>query len=145
MREKCGGDAEKCATETRRHRDTSEYESLDAISHEATIEIDEQTDTFVSRSKICEQLRIQHGVRALHALHFDDDDVGHDEIDPVLAKQASLVESRNPDLMLVSHGGVVELDTQCRLVRSFEETRAQHAMHLDRAADDLLGDVVDIH
>lgn len=74
-----------------------------------------------------------------HALHFDYHLSLDDEITLIVADVDALVDERDLALAFESNFLLREFDVQRVQIGAFEESRAEIAVNLDRAADDALG------
>src|SRR4029079_17195280 len=57
--------------------------SLHSVGQTGTVEVEQQAEMQTAGSEVAEDLRLEDGIEARHALHFDDDRAFDDEVDPV--------------------------------------------------------------
>ena len=61
----------------------SQNNALDTILHRSAVEIEKESESEVGRSQIRDDLRLVNKVDASDSLQFDQNAVGHDQIDPL--------------------------------------------------------------
>src|SRR5438874_12780466 len=92
--------------------------SLDAVTEQAHIEVDEQSELQLELLQVGNQLRTMDACEAVDCLHFDNNRIVDDQIDAVAAIQAvALVNERHRLLSLHRHAATRQLECQRRLVR----------------------------
>jgi hypothetical protein len=120
----------------------STNESLYSVTKQPRIEIDEKSGSFVSDAQIREQLGLKNGVESLHALDLNDHRILYEQIQAIFANLFSFIEDRVLELALKAEAGAIQLDCQRRFVCAFEKTRSQLPVYFDRAADNLLRQLI---
>jgi hypothetical protein len=120
----------------------STNESLYSVTKQPRIKIDDKSGSFVSDAQIREQLGLKNGVESLHALDLNDHSILYEQIQVIFANLFSFIEDRVLEVALKGESGAFQLDGQRRFVCAFEKPRSQFPVYFDRAADNLLGQLI---
>jgi hypothetical protein len=120
----------------------STNDSLYSVTKQSRIEIDEKSGSFVGDAQIREQLGLKNRVKLLYALDLNDHGILYNQIQAIFANRFSFIEDRVFELALKAEAGALQLDCQCRFVCAFEKPRTQFPVHFDRAADNLLRQLI---
>ena len=109
---------------------------MDAILHQRTAEIQQQTALQFRDAKICEHLRLEDAVKCGNALDLDDNLIIYNEIRDELAKNLAAVSHRKTRLADVSKARDIKFDFEAAMIDVFPQTRADTAMQGNGACDD---------
>src|SRR5882762_1982889 len=120
----------------------STNESLYSVTKQPRIEIDKKSGSFVCDAQIGEQLGLKNRVELVHTLDLNDHGILYNQIQAIFANLFSFIEDRVLELALKAEAGAIQLDCQCRFVCAFEKPRSQFSVHFDRAADNLLRQLI---
>jgi hypothetical protein len=113
-------------------------ETLDALSEDFDVEVDQQSPRQACQPQIRQDLRIVDRRQLRHALHLDEHLVVHDEVCSEAARDPiALVRDRYLDLALKLDAAEGELISQTAVVRRFEQPGTKASMNANRTVQNL--------
>ena len=83
-------------------------------------------------AEIAEELGFVDGIKAFHRLDFDNDAIGHQEVESMLADWAALVVEQNCDLPHKIEPAEGKLVAEGVFINALEEPGTKVSVHLNR-------------
>ena len=106
------------------------------------MEIHQEADADMTHSEIGQNLSFMRRNQRCDRFDFKNDGVFDHHIGAEAERKCgSFVNDRHDDLVLKFDAGLAQLKTQKSRVNGFEKSRPGGTMHLDREADDALGQI----
>jgi hypothetical protein len=106
------------------------------------VKVQEKSYAFPGQTHVREELSLANGRDHDNALHLDDDEVRHYEIDTIIAKKSSSVVSGHKNLPRDGESPYLQLDAESCFVHRFQKARPKNSMNLDCGTDDFRCDRV---
>jgi hypothetical protein len=104
------------------------------------IEVHQQRDVAAAEAKIRARLRLVHRQDALDGRGFQENGAGDDDVGEVALVLAHVfVNDGEGNLVLEFQVGVLQLPAKAVAIDRLEQSRAELAVHLDREANDAVG------
>src|SRR5687768_2913755 len=85
-----------------------------------------------------------HTFESFHRLDLDDDAFLHDQIDAMTMQNLAAIDDRHHALAFVLQLSVLQLEPQGFVVDAFEKARTERPVHLERAANRAVDDLLDL-
>lgn len=102
-----------------------------------TVEVQEQPERMTTEFQVREQLRTVDRKHSLDALDFEDEALFDDKVHAICGFQLdTLVDNREPDLLLDVEAGLDHRVMQACVAGAFEDTGAERAVNIHRTTDD---------
>jgi hypothetical protein len=108
------------------------------------MKVDQEPERLSRGFQVRDHLSHMERKQLRNCLQLHDQTIGHEQIQTRLSDRVRPVLDCHRDLPRERHLLVVQLHTKSLLVDGLNETRTEHAMHLDGRPDDLTGDRVDL-
>lgn len=106
------------------------------------VEVDEEAEGLVGEAEVGNKLGEVEVVDGADGFEFEDDVVLDEQIDPLGWELLAFVIADESELLLIFDACSIELLAECSFVHRFKQSDTELLVHFDRAADDLMAELV---